>query len=225
MNAKEVLRQVAHIYQSCKYYRDKGWIKNSGLGLDPRIRFETFFIRPDKFRIELFSLKAFKHRKITDTSIITANGDQVWSYNSEGGAGLQKEHGSIRHAVAAATGTSSGGAYLIASLLMKEFAASPSILTIEPKEFTDVLLSNTRCHLISGSMGTDWDADVWIDSSSFVIKKVQWTVSTRPGSESYVDESGDLHPMEFETTFSFDNVEFDHPFSEDYFTPKRKDQA
>jgi Predicted periplasmic protein (DUF2092) len=167
LTAKQIVERMAKEYAQCKSYRDSGVVKTVFIGTDRQRTvekpFTTAFVRPDRFR---FEYKDDKERRY----IVWRDGKDVqtwWDVTP----GIKKP-ASLRSALAAATGVSSGSAHAVPALLIPDEVGGRRLTGItEAKRIEDAKLDKVDCFRIQGQYG-GYPRTLWVDKKTFLVRRI-----------------------------------------------------
>jgi hypothetical protein len=192
--AADLFQNVEAAYAHATSYADHGSVTDAfttAQGNHSNMKtFETAFIRPDRFR--------FEYRKDGDATrayIIWADHGSVHSrwYVKQNAV---EEAPSLMRAIAAATGVSSGTAYIVPHLLMPTDLPGASLTAIadarvEGTEF----IAGHPCYKVTGTPRNARPRTLYIDAQSYAVRRiVERAHLTPPAGE----------PFDVETTIEYD---------------------
>jgi outer membrane lipoprotein-sorting protein len=171
LDADDIIRQMAAVYDTAKSYQDVGIVQRSSSSqpdvFDLENSFTTFFVRPARLR---FQWADIQFREPQQSNIIWSDGKDVFSYSHL--MGLEKEE-SISMAVAGATGTSSGAAHTVTTLLMRDVSG---FRITEMKGLTLLREENfegTDCFVVRGNHPFGFPIDIWVGKNDFLLRKMR----------------------------------------------------
>ncbi|HEY3037226.1 MAG TPA: hypothetical protein VGJ66_00735 [Pyrinomonadaceae bacterium] len=178
MSAEDVLKRTAAVYANAGSYQDRGeifMVQDGGSDSRPEalLRFETYFARPQLFRLE------WEHQerggRSNEKDVLWSDGEQT-RWRSERGIKQVKD---LVTGLVGATGVSRGAAHTVPSLLVDmghSFRTSGlsglALLRREDFEGTDcyVIRGYIREHPVAAMR--EKPVDLWIASGSYLIRKV-----------------------------------------------------
>ncbi|MFN8555662.1 MAG: hypothetical protein U0103_29705 [Candidatus Obscuribacterales bacterium] len=174
MNEQGILAAVRKNYSQYDSYIDAGTVESPELP-GPGLEFQTFFIRPDKFRFQWLSW----HPHFGKTKKANENG--AWSNgtnfrNSYFGKTENSENLSML--VAGATGISRGSVHNILNLLIPDVIEllNPWYKMNDVRFASDDLIDGIECFHIVGNCKTPKDIEVWIDKQSLLVRRIEETM-------------------------------------------------
>ena len=183
LTAREILDRMEEVYATCRSYRDSGAVYKGGEKL---CEFTTAFKRPRRLRFAFKSVFGLKHAVMCD------GGDLWLTMESDLPDEIEDEYlemPSGQLAIAGATGISGGAAMVVPPLL--GFGGMIPMMTqalSEPVELGEALRDGFSCFRIEGGFSFSTIV-LWIDKSSFVLRRVEHTAGPMTG-----DLSVGLHP-------------------------------
>jgi hypothetical protein len=193
--AADLLQKVEAAYAHAASYADHGSVTDaftSAQGNHNNVKtFGTAFIRPDRFR--------FEYRKDGDATrayIIWADHGSVHSrwYVKHNAV---EEAPSLMRAIAAATGVSSGTAYIVPHLLMPNDLSGPSVTAlvdarVEGTEF----IAGHPCYKVTGTPRDMGPRTLYIDAQSYALRRIV--------ERAHLTASAGEQPFDVETTIEYD---------------------
>lgn len=186
--AVQILRSMEKAYASCRSYRDSGEVRTAVVTDGGRAGsarpFATAFVRPGRFRFT-FTDPGLGER--SSSYIVWSDGTDVRSWwDAKPGV---RDPGSLESALVPAAGISGGSSVRVPGLLMAE-ALGQGPLLVALERIGDGTDRDVVCFRVRGkgrttpytlSMGArlltvkDESVTVWIDRTSFLIRKVEET--------------------------------------------------
>lgn len=189
--AQALLQQSRSAYAALKSYRDQGTVRYDVLGSTQEVRFETVFVRPDRFRFEWSKGHPFPPlRSMTTRTAIWFDGEAAfWWQRDSFKRETQSRMESLSRAVAGATGVSSGAAHTIATLLLPDLWGADkfgdSLLNLrDAKHVGEGVVDAVPCERVAGVDWRDEPVELWIGRHDRVIRRVQSEVK----GTRYVEE-------------------------------------
>lgn len=172
MTAAQIIAQMEEAYATCTTYTDSGEIHKT-FHRDGRvkiIRFETAFIRPDRFRFEFNQADRHNPEGPRQRYIVWQDGRHVrrWSYARE----QVNRKATLSLAIAGATGVSSGVAHYVPRLMIPEIDGG-SVTDGRFTRIDDVTLAidatgeSVDCYRLVGS-----EFELWIGTQDFLLRRV-----------------------------------------------------
>jgi len=170
ISVNEIINNVHKTYREAQTYIDKGEVKTTVImkgsqHFDTK-PFNTVFVRPDQFRYE-FQYKPNPDESYWDKYIVWQHGNEILKQKSTKNKieTLQL----LSMAIASATGISGGSAHYIPSLLLPYEVGGIKITNLKNIEIVE---SKEGVIQIEGSLQDEVSVNLWIDSESFLIKKI-----------------------------------------------------
>ncbi|MGI6461710.1 MAG: hypothetical protein ACOX5J_16750 [Candidatus Hydrogenedentales bacterium] len=165
--ATEVMGRSVEAYESCASYRDSGVMtrtfRTAGETQKESQAFSTVFQRPDRFR---FQCQEGDRRYIVYADAGTI---RAWWGHQEGAQPMQ----SLDDAIGRAVGPSNGASHTIPRLLMPDRIHGRSLAELHGlTRLSDALLEDLPCYRISGSLRTGALYTVWIDRTTFLVRRI-----------------------------------------------------
>lgn len=172
-SAHDVLQRVEHTYASCRSYRDTGTVTSAsnsdGKTCSSTLYFLTAFTRPDRFRFEYNegqgNLIGYQ-RYILWTS--EGKAYRWWTIDPR-----VSEVDSLDMAIAGATGVSSKSAHHVPRLLMPGKITGRALTHLESlKLLSPETINGVDCFRIEGNITIGGINTLWIEKSSYLIRKI-----------------------------------------------------
>jgi hypothetical protein len=185
--AKQLLAEVVKAYASMDSYSDVGSVTEQVHPGDPALRteFSTLYKRPNLFRFEFSRPHPYPPlRHIVTRHIVGCDGFGAYS--------LQRGHESeptlqtrddLAHAVAGATGVSSGSAHNIGRLLLHEVAGMSILDLINPQFGAEMEIAGARCYSISARLPKGGERELCIERGTLLVRRVRTNHGKVPAEE------------------------------------------
>ena len=179
LTAQQIVDRMCTTYAECERYRDTGavvltFIPKDRDGHTDTRPFATAFVRPDRFRYQFESNPAPSVPGPMYAYIVWRNDTEIVSWWDV--TGERNEYEDLGHALAGPAGVSGGSALLIPSMLMPEMHPSNGLLRLtEPTRLDDEDIDGHACFVVEGVSPTREKCRVWIDTASFLARRVDST--------------------------------------------------
>jgi outer membrane lipoprotein-sorting protein len=181
MDALEIIARVQATYRECSSYRDKGVVSRIAEdGQRHDIEFETYFARPDWFRIDWIrphpssdAGPAVRHWFTIRCNGPLASARYLWVRDSGNKKQLISDSVlSLPVAVAAGSTTSHGVVAWIYQLLLPAGGCTETDLFSEGSELMSqtAVRDSTDCYVLRGNCSAG-DLELWVDREQFVIRR------------------------------------------------------
>ncbi len=162
LDAADILRQMTQKYARCHSYQDEGIVRSAGGDM----RFKTYFIRPDRFRLEWQP----GVMGVTNSFLFHAlwsNADGICDYSF----GRTRNLDTLQRAISINAGVSCGASTIVPRFLIP-FADRISYshlakVRMVPDE------TNGACFSIVGWWRKEDDTQLWIDRKTFALKRMK----------------------------------------------------
>jgi hypothetical protein len=164
MDATDIMQEMHQKYAECSSYQDSGFVRLPLLSFGAELRFKTYFVRPNKFRLD------WQHYKGTvnnSSGSIWTDGDRVYARLAKG----KEEKESLRQAIANSAELSAGTSTAVPTLLIP--FADKYVLTDLKKVCLVSDDTNPACFCIRGWSQQDDDTQLWIDKETLVLKRMR----------------------------------------------------
>ncbi|MCH8824942.1 MAG: hypothetical protein IH984_15705 [Planctomycetes bacterium] len=173
LTAMEIVEHMLQAYANCETYQDKGLTKTSMYGTTKTIKFETAFIRPNKFRLDLRIEGTTPTENYSYRFVVYANEEGAFSWSDdEKFAELTGPDESLSMALAGvATGVSDAPALLLPNTIGAEiFNDSADMSNLSRGD--DTTIDGFPCYHVKGDteVGSIW---LDIDKQTFLIRRQQ----------------------------------------------------
>lgn len=175
MTAQEVLKRMARTYAECRSYRDTGEVTSvfSAPGMEAQRVHESFstaFVRPHRFRFE------YQYRHSIDgspsTYVIWEEPERLATWWSLGHS--VEQPATLSHAVARASGISSGASIRIPALLAPERVGGWKLTDLLDLQLAGLeAVDGMDCFRLEGRYPLDPPVRLWIDSDSYLLRRVE----------------------------------------------------
>jgi outer membrane lipoprotein-sorting protein len=166
-------------YESFVSYSDRGSLENPLSKID----FETYFIRPDRFRFtwtKYITLNPgaknrsdrveFKKRY----SVLTDGIKTYWVvYAQNNGKAAYTQKNSLREAIVQATGISFGSIKMISSLFINNIYSKTLTSMHYKNKVREEIVADVVCYHIETLEQDGYLTEVWIDKENKIIKKIR----------------------------------------------------
>jgi outer membrane lipoprotein-sorting protein len=207
---RDVLRRMIATYARVSSYQDSGVVRTlpGGPGLmagseshrlqdasfrdETLVSFKTFYARPGKFRFEWRDPSTHASRD----AVIWSNGKRAYSWGPDE-SGITKGYvlnsgSELRWYVDEAERRSSGAAFFVPSLLMKDVSPFPFADMLSVMEGLTLLreerIDGELCHVIKGDIsGVPWA--LWVGKESHLLRKTR-TVYTTASFHETLEKKG-----------------------------------
>jgi hypothetical protein len=164
MDAIDILEQMHQKYAACSSYQDKGIVRLPLLAFGAELSFKTYFLRPNKFRLEWQQSKA---GIIHSSGSIWTDGNTVYANLAKG----KEEQESLRRAIAVASEVSAGTSTAVPTLLIP--FGDKYVLTDLKKAYLVADDTSPACFCIRGWSEQEDDTQLWIDKQTFTLKRMR----------------------------------------------------
>ena len=168
LRATEVMDRTVETYEKCGTYRDSGVMTRTfrtaeGTQQEESQTFATVFERPYRFR---FQCREGEHLYIIYADAATI---RAWWGHQEGVQPMR----SLDDAIGRAVGPSNGASHTIPRLLMPDRVHGRSLAELRGlARLTDAMLEHVPCYRITGTVRTGAPYTVWIDRSTFLVRRI-----------------------------------------------------
>src|ERR1700733_4720790 len=164
MDAIEIIEQMHQKYAKCSSYQDSGIVRLPLLSFGAEIRFKTFFIRPNKFRLDW---QQYKAGIANSSGSIWTDGNRVNVRSPKG----EEEKDTLRQAIVMSEEVTAGTSTAVPTLLIP--FADKYVLTDLKKVYRVSDDTTPACFCIRGWSKQDDDTQLWIDRETFVLKRMR----------------------------------------------------
>jgi hypothetical protein len=185
--ARQLLEEVVKTYASMESYSDVGSVTQQVHPGDPvlRMEFSTLYKRPNLFRFEFSRPHPYPPLR----HLVTRH---VVGYDGFGAYTLQRGHESeptlqtrddLSHAVAGATGVSSGSAHNIGRLLLQEVTGLSILDLVDPQFGAEMEIAGAPCYSISAKLPKGGERELCIERGTLLVRRVRTRYGSAPAEE------------------------------------------
>ncbi len=167
MDASKIIRQMHDRYAACTTYQDAGFVRMPWLSFGAELKFKTYLLRPNKFRLDW---QHYKSGKSGASGSVWTDGNDVYA-RSINGKKEKSQRKTLKEAIALAAEASAGTSIAIPTLLFP--IGQKSSLAELKKVYLVADDSNPTCFCIRGCIEQDDDTQLWIDKNTLVLKRMR----------------------------------------------------
>lgn len=195
MNPADIINAMADRYSSCDSYTDSGWVDFIASDeAEQRSRFTTHFIRPNKFAFEWQECGPNGAKVEHYTKLIS---DGVKVYMQAPQEQMEEKLG-LSIALAGATGSSVGAAYIVPPLLIDSVrTAGKNLLDLVELRLLEDAIDD--CFVLEGTLIESRDHIAWISKHDFslmrLFKNMSWTEESPVTSVRYARNQAQIRKL------------------------------
>lgn len=206
MNADQVMRRMQQAYAALDSYQDK-CIKIHGNEED---HYSTWFERPHNFRFEYSDMRLFEDEEDLEDQLSKArepSEDGVSEIYTDGKRVLQKPFYKSRASeldLEAYDNVTIWGWHPLQILMPEQFSNSLPALIENLEHRETQVLEGAECHVLAGDLYMPGDAELWIDTSTFLLRGVRFKIWFREMQlHNIAEDLPDISTMPFSDEFVY----------------------
>jgi outer membrane lipoprotein-sorting protein len=190
LTADQVLKRMEAAYKTFTIYEDEGVVTQQFAGTSQEKKFKTRYNRDKGYRFEFTAHHPFPPLKFISSEMAIYPEEGTYRYSTKWFLMPQeiKSINNMASAVATITGTSSGSANLLASLLEPEAMKGwTSVLQRmkNPTRLADEKINGITCFVIAAKQPSDdSDLKVWIGQEDFVVRRITGSILGAPDEQT-----------------------------------------